>query len=139
MLYRPEVPTASPVPVVIRTEPRQGTGCDLAHCKRTPVERALLTADIKAGRVIVVDLTLSQIIRLTGASPTYASAAVKLGAGERRSVANGWRPLIPQNGQRAKSAPSLAEAWDRASPEEREVAVRPRAAQVWGAIERVIA
>jgi hypothetical protein len=60
---------------------------------------------------------------------------VKLDPGERRSVANGWRPLIPQ---RALPALSLADAWDRATPAEREAVVRPRVAAVWGTLEKVI-
>jgi hypothetical protein len=135
LLYNPKTKSVQSVQI----EPRKVAGRDLAHRKRTAVERALLAADIAAGRVVVVELTLRQANSLTGASPTYASAAVKLDAGERRSVANGWRSLIPQITRRALPTLSLGDLWDRATPAEREAAVRPRIAQVWGAIEKVIA
>jgi hypothetical protein len=122
-------------------EPRTITGLDLAHTRRNAVQRALLAADLASGRAALVCPTLRQAVVLTGASLRYASAAKSLDTGERCSVANGWRPLIPQNVRHAlsKSAPSLADAWDRASPEEREAVVRPRVAAIWNTIERVIA
>ena len=137
MLYNPKTKPVQSVQI----EPRKITGRDLTHRKRTAVQRALLAADLVASRAVVVEPTLRQAIALTGASPTYASADVGLDPGERPSVADGWRPLIPQNVQRVPPtpAPALADAWDRASPEEREAVVRPRVAQVWGTIERVIA
>ena len=39
------------------------------------MQRALLAADIAAGRTIMTGPTLRQAILLTGASPTYAAAA----------------------------------------------------------------
>lgn len=137
MLYSPKTKPVQSVQI----EPRKITGRDLTHRKRTAVQRALLAADLVAGRAVVVEPTLRQAIALTGARPTYASAAVGLDPGERRSVADGWRPLIPQNAQRAlpKPTPSLADAWDHASSAEREAVVRPRVAAVWNVIEKVIA
>ena len=132
MLYDPKIE-------VVQVEPREIAGRNLAHARRTAVERALLAADIAAGRVAVTGLTLKQAVALTGASLSYAGVATKLDAGERRAVARGWRPLIPQNVARPKPAPTLAELWDRATPEEREAVVRPRVPEVWATIEHVLA
>jgi hypothetical protein len=100
MLYRPLVPAASP-PCTGHVAPREITGRNLAHAKRTPTERALLASDLASGRAVLIAPTLRQAAMLTGANGSYAQAAMKLDAGERRSVANGWRPLITQHAQRA--------------------------------------
>ena len=57
--------------------PRVITGRNLAHTKRTAVERALLAADIAAGRVAVKP-TLKQAIAPTGASPRKAKLLPKV-------------------------------------------------------------
>ena len=125
----------------VHVEPRKVSGRHLAHTRRSAVQRALLAADIAAGRTIMTGPTLRQAILLTGASPTYAAAAAKLNASERRSVANGWRPLIPQIARRPSPvpAPTFGDAWDRATHAEREAVVRPRVAEIWNTIEKVIA
>jgi hypothetical protein len=95
-LHNPKT-NATAVRTAIHIEPRRVTGQNLAHVKRTATERALLAADIADGSVVVAKLTLWQAIALTGASPTYAAAAVKLDAGERRAVRDGWRPADSAN------------------------------------------
>jgi hypothetical protein len=91
MFYTSTTPAATP---------RQITGRNLAHTRRTPVERALLAADLASGRAVLVEPTMRQIVALTGASPSYAMAAASLDEGERRSVSRGWRPMVPQQAKR---------------------------------------
>jgi hypothetical protein len=86
--------------------PRTITGQNLARKKRTPTERGLLAADLAAGRVVVSDLTLRQAVMLTGASPSYASAAAALDDRERSAVARGWRRLIPYIAKQALPVPA---------------------------------
>lgn len=85
------------------TPPRRVTGRNLAHARRTPIERALLAADLASGRAVLVEPTMRQIVLLTGASPSYAAAAAALDEGERRSVLRGWRPMIPQQVKRREA------------------------------------
>jgi hypothetical protein len=108
MLYRPEVKPASPaVPVAIKAPPRQVSGRNLAHGKRTPVERAFLAADIAAGRVVVVNLTARQVATMLKTNQVYVDAARRLSHAERSAVLDGLRPLIIKPAKR--SAPSDAE------------------------------
>jgi hypothetical protein len=94
MLYIPQAHEATPQPVVIKVGPREVTGRNLAHVNRTPIQRAMLAADIAKGDTVVVKPTLRQALMLTGASGSYAVAAKKLDTAEKRSIASGLRPLI---------------------------------------------
>jgi hypothetical protein len=86
---------------VLQTPPvRQIRGRDLAFSKSKPCIRAKLAADIVAGRVVVVGLTLRQAARLCRIS--------------RGSVIEARRP----------ASETLMKTWTGASPEERRQFIR---------------
>ena len=95
MLYTPMRHEASARSTSIKVGPRTVTGRNLAHKRRTPAQRALLAASIANGETVVIRPTMRQALAMTGANSAYANAALKLDPAERRAVANGWRPLIP--------------------------------------------
>lgn len=93
----PQIVTdATPVaPVILKVPRRQVTGRNIAHARRSPIERALLAADILAGRVDLVGLTAKQIAVMLKTNQPYVDAARDLSAAERRLVEAGLRPLKP--------------------------------------------
>jgi transposase-like protein len=83
--------------------------------RMTPQERARFAADVYRGRAEFPEWTVASLCRLTGANANYVW----------RLLAD--KPLPPK-------PPSLTEAWDRASPEERRALVREREEGVYQAI-----
>jgi hypothetical protein len=67
------------------------TGRNIAHAHRTSVERAFLVADVVAGRVQFVDLTVKQLAAIARVSQGYANAAMAVAADpvRRRRVEGG--------------------------------------------------
>jgi hypothetical protein len=108
LLHNPRY-DAITAPAVVRVPPRQVTGRNIAHGKRSPVERAILAADVIAGRVVITDLTQQQVMSLLRASKPYVAAARRLSRTERQAVFAGWRPLVVKPTKRSAPTPSDAE------------------------------
>lgn len=96
----PKIATdATPIrPVILEAKaPRRTvTGRNIAHARRSPVERALLAADILAGRVGLADLTAKQVAAMLKTNQVYVDAARHLSTAERRLVEAELRPLKPK-------------------------------------------
>ena len=77
--------------------PRRIRGVSLAHFVRrmTPVQRAILVAEIVEGRIVLQDLTAKSLAALVGVSPSSVHAALKCSPEERVDVLCGQRPLQP--------------------------------------------
>jgi hypothetical protein len=75
--------------------PRRIRGVSLAHFVRrmTPVQRAILVAEILEGRIVLQDLTAKSLAALVGVSPSSVHAALKCSPEERVDVLCGQRPL----------------------------------------------
>ena len=129
--------------------------------RMTPVEKALMAADLYTGVAKVVKQTVKQAARFTDANVVYVHAALRLSSTERLAVECGLRPLIVKQPEQlplpipavtAVEAPaaasaeapapapiSLAEMWSAASDSERamfveEVGIDP----LWEALEAAI-
>jgi hypothetical protein len=59
----------------------------------TPVQRAILVAEILEGRIVLQDLTAKSLAALVGVSPSSVHAALKCTQDERVDVLCGKRPL----------------------------------------------
>jgi hypothetical protein len=70
------------------------TGMELAHCKRTLVQSAFLSADIFTGKVQPVEFTQTQSAGLARSSRTYTHWALKREP-ERAAIEAGLLPLVP--------------------------------------------
>ena len=79
--------------------PRHIRGVSLAHFVRrmTPVQRAILVAEILEGRIVLQDLTAKSLAVLVGVSPSSVHAALRCSPEERVDVLCGQRPLQPSS------------------------------------------
>jgi hypothetical protein len=107
--------------------PATVSGRNIAHGKRNAMERAFLVADVRASRVAVVDLTVSQLATIAQVSQTMAHAAELVAAVPklRAHVEPGYisltaaaQSLRPQPKQ-PQPAPDLFEMFMGASVEAR--------------------
>jgi hypothetical protein len=96
-------------------------------------ELAIFAAAVIEGTAILPEMGVEQIATLLGVSHTYINAASKLSPEERSAVLLQRRPLI-QPSLPCLPAPSLMEAWDAASPDERRALIRSRPDAVYQAI-----
>ena len=97
-------------------QPSSVTGRNVAHGRRTAVERAFLAADLHLGRVNLVKPTVKQVAAMLTVSQAYVAAAKAVAHDERGrdAVLAGRVPLLV-----ASWSESLAERYLRASPAER--------------------
>jgi len=77
-------------------KPRCLSGASIAQLVRhmSPVERAVLGAELIEGRVVLEPPTAKTAAALCQVSMSYVSAASRLGPQARAAVLNGERPLI---------------------------------------------
>jgi hypothetical protein len=68
----------------------------------TPVERAVLAAEILEGKVALVDVMAKTVAVLCGVSTTYVAGAAKLSQAERVEVLAGQRSLLEPNQPRPR-------------------------------------
>ena len=90
------------------------TGRSIAHTKRTAGQRALLAADILAGKVRIDKPTMKQVASLLHVSVPYVQAALRINGDHRtrERIARGTAfNQVKPNG--------LSRAWAKASPAER--------------------
>jgi hypothetical protein len=87
------------------------TGASLAQIawRMTPIERAVLAADIIDGKVVLQGLTAKSVAHLVGTNQSYMFAALRASPEQRAKILAGTRPLMPT---RARPVPSPAAfAW----------------------------
>jgi len=94
------------------------TGRNLAHARRTAVERALAAADLHVGRLSLVEPTVIQAAALARVSVGYAHAAIAIvnDAKARAAVIRGRIPLLVASWSGSES---LANHFLRSSRQER--------------------
>jgi hypothetical protein len=99
------------------------SGASLAQIARrmTPVERAVLAADVVDGRILIQGLTAKSVAHLVGTNQSYMFAALRLSPEHRQAVLNGTRPLVPP---RARRQPAAAIDWGAVGDDELVEAVR---------------
>ena len=92
------------------------TGRNVAHARRTAVERALLAADLHLGLYALVKPTIGQAADLLKVCPAYVAAAKAIAHDEkaRGAVISGRVPLVV-----AAWSESLTDHYLHASPAER--------------------
>ena len=79
------------------TSARCFSGASLAQIARrmTPVERAVLAADIIDGKVVLQGLTAKSVAHLVGTNQSYMFAALRATPVQRAAILAGTRPLMP--------------------------------------------
>jgi len=109
MLYNPATAITTPTPRII-------TGRNLAHGRRSVVERAFLGADPHRDYTQLAEPTIGQAARLVGVCRPYLSAAVAIANNHdaRQAVLSGRVPLLGTT----KHEETLAEHFARATPKE---------------------
>jgi hypothetical protein len=105
------------------------TGRNVAHAHRSAVERALLAADLIAGRAELVKPTATQAATLLKVSVPYVHAARNIaGDPDRRAAVEEGRIAL----YKAADGEDLADRLLRASPAERQDAARKLGADlIW--------
>jgi SpoU rRNA methylase family enzyme len=105
------------------------SGRNIAHSKRSAVERAFVAADLHLGRYVLIKPTLAQAAKLLRVNAAYVAAAKAIAHDQaaRNAVISGRVPLVV-----ASWSETLADRYMRASPAER-VALRKAAGvdQFW--------
>lgn len=76
--------------------PTNVNGRHIAHARRTPIERALLGADLHLDRIRLIRPTMKQSAELVGVCSPYLAAAVKIAndPDARAAVLAGRVPLV---------------------------------------------
>jgi hypothetical protein len=113
------------------------TGLNLAHAKRTAVERALLAADLHTGLIHLVNPTVLQSAALAGVSQPYVAMALRAAPDQRRMIEQGRLCLSEVRPRRSASAPIAW--WQNADETERINFVRAVGAEaIFRTIELVV-
>jgi hypothetical protein len=105
---------------MLMTSPPYGvkrvTGRNIAHAKRSAVERALMAADLHLDRYALIRPTIGQAAELLKVCPAYVAAAARIAHDEkaRDAVLSGRVPLAV-----AGWSESLTDRYLRSSPAER--------------------
>jgi hypothetical protein len=95
------------------------SGCNLAHGKRSAVERAFVGADLKRSCAALINPTIKQAACLAGVSVPYVAAAVLVADDQtlREAVLAGDVGLL--EAARANAPESLVAHFMRSTPEQR--------------------
>jgi hypothetical protein len=112
MLYNPSPAITTPTRIV--------TGRNIAHGKRSVIERAFLGADLHLDRIELAEPTIGQAARLVGVCRPYVAAAVIITTDPktRQAVLSGRVPLLEAVKPSFFREETLAERFARATPEE---------------------
>jgi hypothetical protein len=109
------------------------TGRNLAHGKHTKTARALMAADLVAGRVKLIRPTVKQAAALARVSAPYVYAAAKPDPAQRRKLERGVRLM------NVVRPTSLTREWCCATREQKIAFIRSVGTDsVWNAVESVI-
>lgn len=103
-------PVASPFPVI--------TGRNLAHGKRSALERAFVAADLHLGRAEMVYPTIRQCAHLAHVCVPYVAAAVAIANDQAARAAVLAGDCTITEAAKAVAPESLAEHFARATPSE---------------------
>jgi hypothetical protein len=99
--------------------------------KWSPGKRAVVTADIAAGRTRVEDHTLRQAAMLTGASIGSSRIVARASEDDRQQIYAGRKTIQSVRGRSQSS--KLSAAWTKATAAERAEFLRVHGAEVWTA------